>query len=119
LDLLRYQTLEGDHQLVLATVAELERQLTSSERHRKKLKKTLASVVDTTAASERSASQSEHELKLLRSQNRKKDRALQALILQLNQTQQEVESTKRGASAMVAEATRIVEERSAGRRHHR
>lgn len=100
----------------MTTVAELERQLTASERQRKKLKKMLASVVESSSASERAASQNDHELRALRSQTRKKDKALQSLIVQLNQAKLEAESTKRGATAMVAEATRLVEERRA-RRH--
>jgi hypothetical protein len=68
-------------------------------------------VVDTSAEAERKAAQQADDLRAIRAESRKKDRALQSLVLQLSQTQHDAQATQLGAAAMVHEATRIIQDR--------
>eukprot|EP00038_Savillea_parva_P021679 m.35790 g.35790 ORF g.35790 m.35790 type:complete len:406 (+) comp5326_c0_seq1:38-1255(+) len=113
---LRYRDLETEHQLAVTTIAELESQLTGSERQRKKLKKLIASLVESLTDTERTVVENQTELRVLTAEQRSKDKMLKTLLHQLDVSRQDAESTKRGATAMLAEATRIVEDRR-GRRH--
>eukprot|EP00038_Savillea_parva_P021680 m.35799 g.35799 ORF g.35799 m.35799 type:complete len:156 (+) comp5326_c0_seq2:65-532(+) len=112
----RYRDLETEHQLAVTTIAELESQLTGSERQRKKLKKLIASLVESLTDTERTVVENQTELRVLTAEQRSKDKMLKTLLHQLDVSRQDAESTKRGATAMLAEATRIVEDRR-GRRH--
>lgn len=67
--------------------------------------------METSAEIERKAAQQSEDVRVLRAESKRKDRALQSLVLQLSQTQQDVQVTKIGAVAMVQEATRIIQDR--------
>ena len=68
-------------------------------------------VVDASAETERKAARQADDIRALRAESRKKDRALQSLVVQLSQTQHDAQATSLGAAAVVQEATRIIQDR--------
>lgn len=105
----KYRLLENEHELAVTAIADLQTGLQRSHNREKKLRSTLAALVDATQETEQGAAQNAHMLKRMAKDGRRKDRVLKRLVIKLQDQQNDADATKVSATRMVQEATQIVQ----------
>eukprot|EP00040_Diaphanoeca_grandis_P000046 m.272240 g.272240 ORF g.272240 m.272240 type:complete len:390 (-) comp100471_c0_seq1:80-1249(-) len=104
--------MEDELEVATNIIAELMTAVQDSSKRERKMRKALRLLAESTTESEQSAAQNAAHSKHLAHQSKRKDRALKHLLIQLVDTQHEVDSTTIKASEIVQEATRILRGRT-------